>query len=330
MILKRMMPFMILVLLLAMVIPVNAQDGDGLSEQELALLAEVQASVLKFYEQQTYAVAGQQVSTTGIDMMGQKMEFTSTQNIAGQTILGKDGEVAASYQSLEQVTNTGIPGMSTDQTFAYETILVDDMTYIRFTTSMPGIGMTSDMFPDEWTLVTEDGEDSMLSLYTLYPSFGSSYLPINGFSNPALIDSVVEIEGEEIDGQAMRLIELQLNVAEAQTAGFYGTNQVATSSALGAVMGGGAPSNPGVPSTDAVTQEQLDQFLEGMTMVQRVWLGVDDQLPYRVEIIITIDTEMAMAELGGMSLPLSVETTTTLDFGDFNAVFDITAPEIAE
>lgn len=54
--LKRMMPLMMLVLLLAMVVPVNAQDGDGLSEQEFALLAEVQAGVLKFYEQQAYAV----------------------------------------------------------------------------------------------------------------------------------------------------------------------------------------------------------------------------------------------------------------------------------
>ncbi len=328
---KRTMPLMILVLLLAMVVPVHAQDGDGLSEQELALLAEVQAGVLKFYEQQAYAVTGQQISTTGVDMMGQKMEFTTTQNILGEAILGKDGELVASHQSMEQILESGLPGMDMGQNFIYETILVDGESYIRFESSA-GFGVASDLYPEEWTKVSEATDNPTLALYTMTPAFGSSYLPINGFDNPALIASVVEVEAGEINGQAMRVIEFTLDTGAVQTAGFYGTNQVATGTALGAVMGGGMGGNtPGVPpSTDTVTQEQLDQFMQDTTIVQRVWLGVDDQLPYRVEIVITLETEMAMAELGGMSLPISMVTTTSLDFGDFNAVFDITAPEIAE
>lgn len=307
----------------------GADAQDGLSEEELALLADVQSSVAKFYQQQTYAVTGQQVSTTGVDMMGQKMEFTTTQNIAGQTILGKDGSLVASYQSLEQILDSGIMGMTSGQTFAYETILVDGQSYIKFTTS-EGLGIVSDYYPQEWTAIDPEDTTSTLALFNMTPSFGSSYLPINGFDNPALMKSVTEVEGGEIDGQAMRIIEFELDTAAAQTSGLYGTNQVATSQALGAVMGGGAPTSPSVPSTDAITQEQLDQFMADTTLVQRVWIGVDDGLPHRVEIVIGLDTEMAMEQLGGMSLPIVMETTTTLDFSDFNAVFDIQAPEVAE
>lgn len=325
--LKRIMPLMIVVLMLAMVVPVRAQGG--LSDEELALLADVQTSVAKFYQQQTYAITGQQVSTTGLDMMGQKMEFTTTQNIAGQTVLGKDGSLVASYQSLEQIVDSGIMGMTSGQTFAYETILVDGQSYIKFTTS-EGLGVVAEYYPQAWTAIDPEDTTSTLALFNMTPSFGNSYLPINGFDNPAMMKSVTEVEGGEIEGQAMRIIEFELDTAAVQTSGFYGTNQIATSQALGAVMGGGAPADPSVPSTDAITQEQLDQFMTDTTLVQRVWIGADDGLPHRVEIVIGVDTEMAMEQLGGMSLPIVMETTTTLDFTDFNAVFDIQAPEVAE
>lgn len=326
---KRTVPFMMvcLMLALAMVAPVRAQDGGGLSSDQLALLADVQTSVTKFYDQHAYTVAGQQVSTMGIDMMGQSMAFTTTQNIAGQTIVGKDGSVVASSQSLEQIVDTAIPGspVGMNQTFVYETILVDGETYIRFTSS-EGFGLASDMYPEDWTNVTDASSNPLIAVYAANPSYGTNYLPINGF-DPSLVTAISEGEADEIEGQAMRVIEIELNVAAAQTQGLYGTNQVATSQALGAVLGGGVPANPGVPSTDPVSSDQVQQFLEDMTITQRIWIGVDDQLPHRVEMTLSLDTEMEVAQLGG-SLPFTMENVTTLDYTDFNGDFTIEAPEV--
>jgi hypothetical protein len=188
-----------------------------------------------------------------------------------------------------------------------EMILFDGEFYLRITDVSPRSIRSS--FPDDWVNV-EDAQDDYPFLASInVETITSSYA--GPLSIPIDEDSVLAIEegeDDEIDGQDMRVFEIE-----------YGAEVLLSTEAMSALVEAFAGMAPGIDVEDIIAQ-----MADGAEIIYTVWIGEDDELIHRMDSAVSIDTTL---DLMGTEFDFVQETEATAVYSDFGEDFDIEEPD---
>jgi hypothetical protein len=279
-------------------------SAQGLSTGEVEAVADVATAFEAFQTLDSYVATVDQVVAQNMTMG----TGAAAQNIVND--ITQTGEIKAvrtetGYNIEGTLEQNVVSGMGQNISMTLGLIIVDDVLYARVDDISEFLAT---MAPEGWVNVNEDGASypllaginpaSLSQLYTLlYPMDEESVL------------SIVKAEADEIDGQAMRVFDIE-----------YDTNVLVTSGYMEIVAESLAASAPGVD-----VEELATQMLESATLNMRVWIGEDDGYLHRMENELYFNTELAIQ---GMTIPMEQTATSTVTFSGFDEPLEIVAPEI--
>lgn len=303
---KRIAVFVMLGLLLVGVFSVGAQ---GLSEGEMAALADVSAAFEAFLELESYTSAMEQTITQdmSLNMGGRTLQFSNTISQTGTSVIQNTEDGFNMSGKLEQLITQNMGAGAQEMGWTLDLIVVDGVLYGRVDNAK---GMFATMAPEGWINVNEDGADSPIfagiSIEVIQQTYGLTY-PLN----EETVISITKLEDEELNGRVMRVFDISYNIDALLESGMF-------AAALGA-MG----EQPGM------TQEELtdliNQMLSGAEFQLKVWVGQNDGLLHRFDSLLKVDSTISFQ---GMKMPLVMEVVSAVTFSDFNAPVEIAAPEI--
>lgn len=274
-------------------------SAQGLSTGEVEAVADVAAAFETFQNLDSYVATIETV-------VSQKMSMGAAQTVLND--ITQTGEIKAvrteTGYNIDGTIDQTLEGAMGTISMTLGLIMIDDILYASIDNPSQ---MIAAMAPDGWVNVNEDGSDypvfaslnpaSLAQLYSLvYPMNEESVL------------SITKAEAEEVDGQAMRVFDIE-----------YNANVLVTSGYLETIAESLATSAPGVDVEDLATQ-----MLESATLNMRVWIGEDDGYLHRMENELYFNTELAIQ---GMTIPMEQTATSTMTFSGFNEPIEIVAPE---
>lgn len=298
---SRMIPLLLLLILVGL--PVAAQD-DGESDDALNTVVDAIDALNSFDNVHvTGTLAIQQEISSG----GRTINSDITQDL-DTTVIYVDEAINALESTVTQaITFRGGIG---EGAMTMDVILVDDTFYGR-TRDVSGT-LTSLTLPDQWVRmdsdeaedlgdVFEDAESAaeLLGVRMLYPV------------NENTVTEVVENETVEIDGEPVRHWTLTLDaVAAAEETGF-------------AELLDNAGVNPRQLGLEE--DEAAQRFMENATLTVDTFVSTETGHLRRLVVDLTLDTTL---DALGQEVGLVQESTSTFNYGDFNADVTIQAPDV--
>lgn len=300
-------------LLLVLVAPLFAQDA-ALTDAELELVEYVSNATTNTLALSSYTASGTmsitqhiepESATPGIAEVNQEVE----QTINGQMLMSEDGEISANMVIEQNIvmTLTGQPETNITQTI--EIVVFDGNLYLRFSNLSP---LLENLFPQDWVNLNENpnafpGSEVIVADQYVQAIQASLALPLS----EELINSIEELAEETMDGQTMRVFQMDINPVA-----------LFASEEMGTAMGMFNMQAMGV-----TTEEAMIAFGEKMQMQLLLYVGVEDELVHYQETYITVD-ELDMSGMMNQTTPvyLSQEITTAITYSDFNAPVTIEAP----
>ncbi|MFP4321679.1 MAG: hypothetical protein ACLFTK_04430 [Anaerolineales bacterium] len=234
----------------------------------------------------------------GLPGMGDSMGMEVNQTIERRT--DADGN---SYTIVTQ--NLGgmfadMMGGGEDAMTVVEVVERGDQRWYRFT----GDGLLTQGAPEGWFQQEDFSQPGELAVYDDIGSenpFTLSDLTAEGVS-------ITELPGETIDGQDMRVFEIAFDEAYMRER-------------FDEVMRG-----MDAVSTEGGDMADFENFVAGSTTTQRVWIGTQDNLIHRTQVV--FDSGEAGLDMEGGDIPLnfSQTVTTTTNLSQFNTPVDIPDP----
>jgi len=298
---KRRFTFICLLLVIfALSLPAFAQQDDE------DLLAYVVAAYDNMVEIETMATTSTQFIDQTIEADGVTVVQTIEQTIDG---LLRYGEDPAAEMTLVQslLTQSGSQTIEVDLTM--DMIQADETFYVRIYDVSDDFAT---FYPAGWVNITDNPGDmpgmEMLNVeqFTDMVDTALQY-PINADT----ISSVEEIEdAEAIEDVETRTFALEIDLEALQESDEF--------SDIAGMFNAGAA---GV-DIDAM----MSQMFDGATMTMEVWIGTDDQLIYRVDMVMNIDAEIE-GMIAGVGVVDMVQTLTgTYTYSNFDQRFEVEAP----
>lgn len=278
-------------LMLAFVLPVTAQDDDSEARE---IIANAYAQLADARYSYTLTMDSGNVI---VDSEGERFGVQQTYEIEGEA-------VGADFADTMTLTVTPLENEDDVQTGQLARVRVGDRFYVR-----PGTLLAQQLgVADAWwlmqDLLDEIGGDSV-------QSFAAQQLegiptPLATALDDALIRSVTELEPGDINGVAVRVFEVEMKAVEMATAAFEGTIAERVNTFL----------------------EALPLMLQSeLSIVYRLYIGADDGQLYRSESEAFI--YLPFIEYGGSSDPdYDIENTgiVTIDIDYTDAPETIDAP----
>lgn len=297
---KKLTLLVLITVLMLAAVGVRAQD---LSAGELEAVEDVSAALeaLKTLDSYTATVDQTVDQEVTAGTVNQKTRINQSGDITAQHT--ESGGYNIEGTLLQDITiNSGTQKTSVTMTMGL--IIVDDVLYVRIDDASPAL---APLVPDGWVNVNEDGADYQLLAGMNTAALNQLYeltYPVNEES----VTSITKLDADEIDGQAMRVFEIEYDVQYLVDNGVLDT----LASAL-------ASSAPGVDLRDLLTQ-----MMDGATLTLKVWVGDDDDLIHHMENELSVDTTI---EIQGQKVDLVQTSTATIDFSGFDEPIEIEAPE---
>lgn len=301
---RKIFVMVIAALMILAVLPAQAQEGEDLLG--IVTTAFTNLNSLQGY-QATTASEQTQTLSSGEGYLKIASDVSIEQTITAQVRPANETQSEAVSVVLEQTNTIFIDDTSdnkndTEQAINLEVIQIDGQTYVRIPTEVEGLFAQTD-----WVNINEDSD--FLSLGRDFDFAG--IVNLSGISGKLFTtDTVTAIDegaNEGIDGQRMRVFTLTMNPA------------ALFSSVDGASLLGLEPSD------DSVVQA----VLAAMTVEYKVWVGLDDNLPHRLQANINVDVELSPAVTGGDAVKIVVSNEVITDYTALNEPVDIQVPSPA-
>ncbi len=303
---------LICALLLLLALPVVAQEE--LTETQLEWLTYVQTAMdntltLESYNADGSMIMSQQIvpsaGAEGMVNVNQMIE----QTMQGQVLIG-DAENIAVNMTMEQDITVIMPGMpETNVTQTLEIIVVEGNLYMRFSNLSAEL---ANVFPEGWVNLNENpnafpGSNAIVA--DQYTQALQANLALT--LTEELVLDITEGEETELDGQTMRVFEIEIN-----TPALFATDAMGTALSMFDFSAFGIDS-----------EEAQAVFGEKLQMQLLVYIGVDDEWVHYQESQVTVD-ELDMSSMLNQTAPvyLSQQITTVITYSEFNAPVTIEAP----
>ena len=279
---------------------IHAQDD--FSEEELDAIAVVADAYDKMAALETVYTDGTQNLVQEVSAAGQSLEITLLQEIFGPSIFDEDAPAAA----LTIVQESTFSGISIEMTM--EMIQVDDDLWVRISDVTDAY---ASQYPEGWVNLIENptGVPGM----ELFNIDSMTSMTNTGLQYPITEDTVATIEElddfEEIDGIETRAFAVTLDtLALLETEAFDALSGMMNADALG------------MDVNDMMTQMFENAFFDLV-----IWVGVDDGLVHRTDMILDIDAALSVPGAGSVNLVQSLEASFT--YTEFDDPVEIVAPE---
>lgn len=304
MLFRKSIVFILMLLLVASVVPVRAQDG-GLPDDQQALLEIVTSAIDNFNSLDSYRYSGDQTTaqtiSTGVGIRAVTVNQATTQTLSGSIVL--DGEVANSTQLVSQVIETQINTRDPESfSMDFEVVSLDGDVYLRFPVVPEE---TRAMFPADWVDASEAAGYEGLGVLDLdvFADLISQTLPLYELTSENVLE-VEELEGNTVRGQEVRVFRVVIDPALALSE---------ASEQLVALLG--------------VEADLVEQILDSGAAELVISVGVEDNLVYEIASTATIEFESD--DFQGSNVALDQTTTSSFRIIEFNPEVEITVPEPA-
>lgn len=291
--------------------PAFAQDGDGLSAEQQALLETVATAQQNFLNVNSYRMFGTQTTTqdivSGVGIRAVEINQMLEQTLNAEAVRSENGY--NSFQTLNQVITQDITGQGSPSEFFMdmEFVIVDGEFYLRFTRVPRDIeAEVQAVFPEDW-ITLEDASDlaglDALNLETLTET-ATSAVPTYEWNADNVLD-IEEIDAEPVGDVEVRAFSLTINT------------QTALADSVQAML-----------NLEGIDADTIGQMLDSAVVNVTVYVGVEDSLIYRVDSQISLDFAAEAGTLGPDAITLDQTTESSFNFSDFNEDITITTPDL--
>lgn len=299
---KQFLSITVLIILFSTPLTAFAQD-DGLSAEEVELIAYVQSAYENLLEVDTYRASGKQTITQTISLSGVTVDQDITQNM--ETQVRTDEQGTDSYAYVEQSTTSTSPQTgSTSLALTLETILIDGEFYLRYT----GLDeTTASLLPKGWAKAEDVPGMEMLNLDALAELNGTDQLQLFQLAEKK-VASIIELDPQEIEGISVRVFQI-----------------VWQQDAFNDIAGGNLMD---MSSLGVDTEQFLLDLYTSSVYEQILMINAETNLPYRVEFQMV--TENLDLSVQGMTMTLSQTSVNTTTLSGFNEPVEIEVPTLGE
>jgi hypothetical protein len=288
---------------------------------DAALLARVTSAV-----ENTLVTSSLQIATQSQTqlLMGQ---LSLTQNGSSEWVLAQ----GTNGWNAQGSTTNGLSTPMGEFEITNEIIVLDDTTYARIgempamLNALQGQGGEAVEIPEGWFEVSADNTENPIANVSVDATsfFGVLAFPLSEEN----IVSLAEIAPDEIDGQAMQVIQVTVDaqaVAESEAAGLL----VSGAGLGGFGAGGGFPQGGQLPEgaqlPEGVTppanpEDMQTPDFSNAQITFALYIGQDDGLVHRIYSVVLVE---GVEGQGGFS------TTSLSDYSAFDEAVTIVAPEI--
>jgi hypothetical protein len=301
---KRRFTFTCLLLaVFALSLPTFAQQDDE------DLLAYVVAAYDNMVEIETMTITATQLIDQTLEVDGITVTQTVEQKMDGLIRYSEDPAVEMTLvQSF--LTQSGFETIEVDLTM--DMIQVDETFYMRFYDVSDDF---ANVYPEGWVNVTDNPGDmpgmELLNVEQLTSMMNTTLqYPINADT----VSSVEEIEDAEAI-EAIEDVEMRTFVLEIDMEALQEADELEDIAGM---------FNAGTTGVDV--DAMMSQMFDGATMTLEIWIGTDDQLIHRIDMIMNTDAEIE-GMIPGMGAVDMVQTLTgTYTYSNFDESFEIEAP----
>lgn len=325
---KRVTVLFFVFLLLVGTMPTFAQDDTTLSDDELELIAFIEQAYANFDRLEYFSLAVTQTVSQRIDAGAEgAMENNGTFDVTYRVQSDRNGEVIA-HLIFSTITGTsdmgGVVEDPIELVMIMENRLLNEMVYARF--EFPSEELAEAFgYGDAWYSMSRtefeqqfEGVDiSGLDSGGLFSQVGQTYKQFFRSITSESVISIEELPSEIIDNQTMRVFDVQISY-------------------LGAISD---EEMEAINEQFSQVNEQVPNFLDDMfnamdqdtSITSRIYIGVDDSLPYRIITTTTNDMAnlyalFAQFEPGYANIEVVVIEETTVNISDFDVPFEVEAP----
>lgn len=296
--------------------PSYAQEDAGLSAQEQEWLVYVQGAFDNFAAATSFSVHGEQLTNqtlTSPALGAQAINTSLDQKFDTDVLLDAEGQVLATSSGLDQTSVISGVGVSeVQQVMIMETVVVDGVMYVVVPDYEDSTGGSSP-FPSEWINLTENA-DQFPGLQSFdikgLTDYSSRLMPFGELTDEILLH-ITEGDSIEIEGQTVRVFELDYDMVAVAAAGGFGLGQI-YSDQMSAALG-------------LSGDELVRQLFESATMHQTIWIDPATQLPSRIKATLQIDANINSPTVGA-ELHIVQTTDSVQELSQFNEPLTIEAP----
>jgi hypothetical protein len=310
-------PFWLVLVTLLMLAPAAtllAQDDEGFTPAEEALIKQIEDAQRALIDAPAYEFAVTQrihQTITNLDQPDAPLTVSIEQDTTGlQVNLG--GDTFNSMQTFDQSTTVIIPEIPPQvTTLVMELRLVDSVNYIR-------VVETNDTFtayPEGWLNWTENpnafpGAETF-NVEELF-NLSNTIVPLTAVAPDTLL-SVEELEPTDINGVGVRPIQLTWDALA-----FYSSEDVN----LGGLLN--------LEDSGDNADEFLATFFDGASLIYVAYLDAEDGTLRFADVLLETDSIFPPELSGSSSLTLQQEVFTTSTFTLLDEQPEIVAPEVEE
>lgn len=311
----------LLAVLFALLMPhlSHAQDDGGLSAQEQAWLTYVQGAFANFTAATSLSIHGGQLTTQTLSspaIGSEEVVISNEQQYESDMLLDGTGQVIAVSSGIDQTSLYRAMGQEAHQVMIMESVLVDGTLYVVVPNFEDSNG-NPNPFPTEWTNLNEDGDQFPgIELFDLegLMDYSSQLLPFGDLTD-AIVLTIAEADGVEVEGKTLRVFEVDYDMAAIAEAGGFGLGRI-YSEEMATMLG--------------LSGDQLVRALFAeATMHQTLWIDPDTQQLHRIKAVLQIDAEIYSPALQE-NLHIIQTTTAVQQISNYNEPLTIEAPIIEE
>ncbi|MBZ0317389.1 MAG: hypothetical protein K8L91_13295 [Anaerolineae bacterium] len=296
-----------------------AQEDEGLSEQQQEWLTYVQGAFANFTAATSLSIQGGQLTTQTLSSPAigtEEVVISNEQQYDSDMLLDGTGQVIAVSSGIDQTSMYSAMGQEVRQVMIMESVLVDGTLWVAVPNFEDSNG-NPNPFPTEWTNLNEDGDQfpgiELFDLEALM-DYSSQLLPFGDLTD-AIVLTIAEAEGVEVEGKMLRVFEVEYDMAAIAEAGGFGLGRI-YSEEMATTLG---------LSGDELVRELFQEA----TMHQTLWIDPDTQQLHRIKAVLQIDADIYSPALQD-SLHIIQTTTAVQQISNINAPLTIEAPIIEE
>jgi hypothetical protein len=295
---KRLILLMLAVFVLAAV-PVFAQDE---------AVQTVSDAVAAIQELDSYTTHVEQTISQVVSLGSGDTAMSTTNDVVQtvdlQIVRTDDGYNTAGV--IDQTITANTAGQVQEVPLTIEIVLLDGVAFLRGSSESP---LLANAIPTEWTEVDDNVAASNPVLASFAPSALKQFYGVNAAFDEDTIESITELDSAEIDGQTMRVFEIE-----------YSMDALLETGLLDGLTGN---AQAGMSAEDL--QALVEDILSSADAVFTAYVGEDDGLLHQLDSVLSVDTVMTFQ---GVSMPLQMTVTSTTTFSGFNEPVEIEVPEV--
>jgi hypothetical protein len=302
-----------LVALLCAVVPAQAQDT-SLTPEDEELVAFVAEAMINLAAVQGYSVNATQERVTTmsaeIDDGSATIQLETTLEIEGQVAF-EEGSLAAGEWTIGMELNSSTPNQPDDAGAATaHMVWVDRNVWLRFTDTSGGLEGSE---LEEWTNITTIiQKPESADLYNWRELVDNNDLPMRFAVSADTVQSIAELDGEAIDGEDMRVFEIEFDLTALMAQEDFAITNIINSNALKRVR----------------DEALIQQILEGSFLKVTMWISAENPILHRIDVETILVGEMPASVTGGdFPIDLEVSETASTTLSNLDKPVEIVTPE---